>query len=350
MDPRIVGLMANQHGLITYTQARKLGMDDREIGRLVRRGGWRRVRRGVFVATDHWESLDVYRGRPLLAVRAAHMVIQRKHWFSHESAALIQGIPLADPSSAGVHVTRPRVLGDRSKAGIVHHKAVFLPSQATTVDGLPVLGLARTACDLARGSGLTAGIAACDHVLRRGVTIEDLTAVRRQMAYWRGVKNVERSIDLADPGAENFAESAMRELIEALGIGHPFTQFGLRAEGRTVYCDVRVGRHVFEMEGKVKFIPVAEGGVASVDPTEVAWAQRERDDFITGFKLGISHVTTAISVRAGFARWSGFAVSTPTRWRGSVRTSATSRRMSSPGSASAPGPGRPPARPHRRRL
>jgi hypothetical protein len=83
----------------------------------------------------------------------------------------------------------------------------------------------------------------------------------------------------------------MRQLIVALGIGTPSTQFGLRAEGRTVFCDVRVGRHVFEMEGKVKYIPVAEGGVATVDPIDVAWAQRERDDFITGFKLGMSHVT-----------------------------------------------------------
>jgi hypothetical protein len=41
----------------------------------------------------------------------------------------------------------------------------------------------------------------------------------------------------------------------------------------------------------VKFIPVADGGVATRDPVEVAWAQRERDDFITGFKVGISHVT-----------------------------------------------------------
>jgi Transcriptional regulator, AbiEi antitoxin len=283
--------MADQHGLITYAQARDLGFDDHEISRLVRRGEWVRIRRGVFAERDRWQALDPYRGQPLLRVRAADLVVQRAHWFSHESAALIHGIPLADPRSARVHLTRPRVLGDRSKAGIVHHKAVFLPRQATSVEGLPVLDLARTACDLARGSGLTAGIAACDHVRRHGVTIEELAAVRSQMQYWRGVKAVQLSLELSDPGAENFAESAMRELVHSLGIGWPTTQFGLRAEGRTVYCDVRVDRHVFEMEGKVKFIPVAEGGVAEVEPIEVAWALRERDDFIAGFKLGISHVT-----------------------------------------------------------
>jgi Transcriptional regulator, AbiEi antitoxin len=283
--------MADQHGLITYAQARDLRFDDRDISRLLRRGRWIRVRRGVFVDGEHWQALDPYLGRPLLRVRAADLVVQRAHWFSHESAALIHRIPLADPRSARIHLTRPRVLGDRSTAGIVHHKAVFLPCQATSVDGLPVLDLARTACDLARGSGLTAGIAACDHVRRHGVTIEELAEVRRQMTCWRGVRTVQRSMELSDPGAENFAESAMRLLVHELGIGWPTTQFGLRAEGRTVYCDVRVDRHVFELDGKVKFVPVSEGGVASTEPVEVAWAQKERQDFITGFKLGVSRVT-----------------------------------------------------------
>ncbi len=109
------------------------------------------------------------------------------------------------------------------------------------------------------------------------------------MLAWR--ENRQLSLDLSDPGAENFAESAMRLLVHELGIGWPATQFGLRAEGRTVYCDVRVDRHVFELDGKVKFIAASDGGVASTDPVEVAWAQKERQDFITGFKLGVSRVT-----------------------------------------------------------
>ncbi len=102
---------------------------------------------------------------------------------------------------------------------------------------------------------------------------------------------METALDLADPGSENFAESAMRELVLSLGIGWTSTHFGLRAEGRTVYCDVRVGRHMFELDGKIKLIPVADGGVAEGDPIEVVWAQKQRQDFITGFKLGVSRVT-----------------------------------------------------------
>lgn len=282
--------MAAQHGLITYRQTQERSLPDRDIARLVRRGSWVRVRRGVFADADHWASLDPFRGQPLLRVRAAHLVTQRIHWFSHESAALVHDIPLPDGSTARVHLTRPRVLGDRAKAGIVHHKAVFRPEQATVVAGLPVLDVARTVCDLARGSGLTAGLAAADHALRHGVTRDELRAVREQMRCWRGATTVDTAIELADPGAENFAESATRELVHELGIGWPSTQFGLRADGRTVYCDLRVGRHVFEFDGKVKFRSVEEGGVAET-PAQVLWAQKERHDFITGFKLGVSRVT-----------------------------------------------------------
>ena len=154
-----------------------------------------------------------------------------------------------------------------------------------------MLDLARTACDLARGSGLTAGLAGCDRVLRRGVRKAALWAVREQMRCWRGVRTVVSAIELADPGAENFVESATRELVHSLGIGWPSTQFGLRAEGRTVFCDVRVGRHLFEFDGRVKLVPVAEGGFADREPIEVLWAQKQRQDFITGFKLGVSRVT-----------------------------------------------------------
>jgi predicted transcriptional regulator of viral defense system len=291
MDPRILGVMARQHGLVTFSQARELGLADRDVALLARRGVWRRVRHGVYVDADAWESADPYRGQPLLRVRAVHLVLERRHWFSHESAAVIHDIPLADAGAARIHVTRPRVLGDRTKAGVVHHKAVFLPHQATVVHGLPVLDVARTACDLARGSGLTAGLAACDHAVRHGVARAELRAVREQMRCWRGARTVEAAIDLADPGAENFAESAMRELVISLGIGTPQTQFGLRAEGRTVFCDLRVGRHVFEFDGRVKFVAQADGGVADRDPVEILWTQKQRQDFITGFKLGVSRVT-----------------------------------------------------------
>lgn len=61
------------------------------------------------------------------------------------------------------------------------------------------------------------------------------------------------AIALADPGAESWLESEGRLLVIGLGIGRPQTQFGLTAEGRTGWCDLRVGRQVFEVDGALKY-------------------------------------------------------------------------------------------------
>jgi hypothetical protein len=74
-----------------------------------------------------------------------------------------------------------------------------------------------------------------------------------------------------------------------LGIGRPQTQFGLSDGSRTVWCDLRVGRHVFEFDGRLKY---AHGNPADLDPAEVVWKEKLRQDFITGFKLGVSRITT----------------------------------------------------------
>ena len=53
----------------------------------------------------------------------------------------------------------------------------------------------------------------------------------------------------------------------------------------TVWCDTRVARHIFEIDGLLKY---------SDDPVEARAALRKekaRQDFISGFKLGVSRIT-----------------------------------------------------------
>jgi hypothetical protein len=59
---------------------------------------------------------------------------------------------------------------------------------------------------------------------------------------------------------------------------------------RTVWCDLRIGRHLFEFDGKIKYQRQQEGGVSSVDPREALWAEKQRQDWVCGFKLGMSRI------------------------------------------------------------
>ncbi len=125
MRPRLLGLIARQHGLVLGRQATAHDVTPRQVARLVTDGSWVRVRRGVYADGEVWAAADRHRGRPLLRVRAAHLVLELDHWFSHDSAAVLHGIGLLPPAGELVHVTRPRVIGDRTKAGIKHHGARF---------------------------------------------------------------------------------------------------------------------------------------------------------------------------------------------------------------------------------
>jgi hypothetical protein len=293
MRPRVAAFMASQNGLVLRRQARQAGMTGEAIDRLVGVGEWVAVRRGVYATAALWESLDVYVGRPLLRARAASRNMLVPHVMSHDSAALAHGLPILAALPELVHITRFGVVGSRTKHGVKHHRAPHRPEELVEIDGIWTLDRARTAVDIAREHGLRHGLAACDSALRLGVSRADLRAAVAPMTCWPYVTVAREAVELADHRADNVAESLTRLLVLELGLGPVEPQFGLRDGSREAWCDVRVGRHVVEFDGKLKYRPAAQGGVASVDPELVRWREKKRQDWICGFHLGMSRITWA---------------------------------------------------------
>ncbi len=285
MDLQSYGPALDQHGMLTHRQALAAGLSPADVARLVRDCTWVRVRKGVYADHDWWTSLDAYRARPVARIHAAALVIDTDGAFSHDSAALLLEMGVPDARTSLVHRTRARVHGTRIRAGIKHHGAPYLPEHTATAGGRPVLGPARTAVDLAREHGREAGVAACDQALRLGVTRAELAAVADFMHCWPGSRAIRTAVELADAGSESWLESLGRMLVTDLGIGRPETQFGLTDGSRTVWCDLRVGRHIFEVDGHLKYL---DGDAP--DPAAL-WKEKKRQDFITGFKLGMSRIT-----------------------------------------------------------
>lgn len=283
-------LRPDPHGLITRQQAMRAGLDDRDLRRLVRDGRLLPLRRGVYVVAERWDELDPFGGRALLRVRAAQLTLRCDHVLSHDSAALALGLGVPDARRALVHVTRRKVHGDAVRAGVKHHLAPYSDEQVIEVHGLRVLDAPRTALDMAREHGLAAGVACCDAALRSGATRSDVDRARAAMWCWPGSRVMDAAIDLADPGAESWLESEARVLLLSLRIGRAQTQFGLTDGARTVWCDLRIGRHIFEVDGWLKY--TAELAPRR-DPRETLRQEKMRQDFISGFKLGVSRITSA---------------------------------------------------------
>lgn len=294
MARRPASLLTDEHGLITRRRAVDSGYDDRDIRRFVRDGSWVRLRRGVYADAAVWADLDPFRGRPLLQVRAAHQDLLCPHVLSHDSSSLVHDTGAPDPVRALVHTTRRKVHGDAVRNGVKHHLAPYLDSEVVLVDELPVLDLARTALDMAREHGVVAGVAVADQALRRGATRAQLRDARSRMWCWPGSRCMDEVIDLADPGAESWLESEGRVFVTGLGIGRPGTQLGLTDGLRTVWCDMHVQRHVFEIDGLTKYAGKDDWRSAK----QVLTDEKERQDFVTGFKLGVTRLT-AYDLRAG---------------------------------------------------
>ena len=293
MNSRVLALMSNQWGLITRPQAIRAGMSARQIDGLLASGRWTAVRRGVYAETRYVDGLGTHAEQRMLADRAASLRMRHPHVMSHHSSAYPLELPVLREREPTSHLTRPGLVGTHRRDGIAQHLAPYPLEQLRHVGGMPMLGLARTALDIAREHGYLHGLVAVDSAMRMGVTRTELRGVARQMYCWPHSTVIADVIASASPDTDSIGETLLRDLVESLGFGVPEVQFGLTADGRTVWCDLRLGRQIFEFDGKVKILAPVDGGYAEQSSTEVLWAEKGRQDFVTGFKLGVCRVTWA---------------------------------------------------------
>jgi hypothetical protein len=293
MRPALVAVAAPQGWIFSRAQALRAGYTEREIRALTRPDGeWAVVRLGVYCDRARLDPLDS-RARWLLKDRAAVLSSQRPASMSHDSAARLLDIDTLDPPSPASHLTLFGPRGTRTNSGLTRHRDL-LPLCVERVDGLITTSYARTAIDIARWHGYRHGLVAIDSVRHLGVPRADLEAELDRMRHHPHIARAHAALADSDAGAESVLETLGRELVASLGIGDVQTQFALRiAGGRVVWCDIRVGCHIFECEGKIKLVPLDRGGVASESAEAVVWKQQARRTDICAEGFGISRIVWA---------------------------------------------------------
>lgn len=273
-------MAARQGGVVTRAQAVACGYTERELKTRTGHGGdWVVVRRGCYAERVLWEECDED-ARYLMAAWAVSLSCRGDGVASHASAAAALGMPLR-PRWRGVqHLTRPEVHGSRTEGGVKHHGGRLGTDDVVEVGGLSCTGLARTAVDVAREHGYQDGVVAADAARRLGATLEELAAVLAGMRSWPGVTAARAAVADSDPGAMTIGESLLRLMVLELGLGRPKTQFAITDGARCADVDLRLGRHLFEFDGKVKYLGRDAGGVADLPPEEVVWREKQREDWI----------------------------------------------------------------------
>ena len=218
---------------------------------------------------------------------------RRPATLSHDSAARLLSIDTLDPPSPASHLTLYGPRGSRTNSGLTRHRDL-LPLCVERVDDLLATSYARTALDIARWHGYRHGLVAIDSVRRLGVPQSDLEAELNRMRHHPHIARAHAALADSDAGAESVLETLGRELVASLGIGDVQTQFAVRiAGGRVVWCDMRVGCHLFECEGKLKLAPPERGGVATGPPEDVVWRQQARRTNVCAEGFGMSRIVWA---------------------------------------------------------
>jgi hypothetical protein len=249
--------------VFTRTTAVAAGWAPRQIDEEVRRGRWTALRRGVYAVTALLPD-DAPR-RHAVHVAAAALATTCDVVGSHESAALVHGLPLFQAYEGPPVLSRCRVAGrERPDTATPAPLVSQVPPQhRTTAHGAPVTTLARTAADLARKGPALSAVVVLDAVLRAGVPRLEVERVLDDCRGWPGAVRAREWVAFADGRAESPLESVGRWRLHQAELPAPELQVvlgdGCGPLGRVDFYWAE-HRTVGEADGLIKYRGSADGG------------------------------------------------------------------------------------------
>jgi hypothetical protein len=218
-DSRVARIAARQHGVITRTQLRELGLSDDAIGRRVAAGHLHRIYQGVY-AVGHPRLTT--KGRFLAAVVACG----EQAVLSHTSAAILWGLlPERGPR---IDVTVPSGGGRRRRGTVIVHRSPLPTDEVTARDAIPVTTAGRTLVDLAdilTGRRL-------ERALDEAAFLRlDLTGLRPRRGR-RGFGTLRRILEDHEPGSTRTRSGLEERMLALCGrAGLPRPEVNLKVEG-----------------------------------------------------------------------------------------------------------------------
>ncbi|MCL2667969.1 MAG: hypothetical protein FWF02_09740 [Micrococcales bacterium] len=223
-----------------------------DVQAAVRDDMWIPVSRGGYVLADVERSAQEEARARIVAV---HDRLRAEHWFSHESAALVWGLPVLSVPEVTHLRQASGASSHRDRSVMRHVGAVARPHQAV-VAGIPVTDLTLTMVDCARSLSGCAALVVADAALASGADLavaDGLVAGLRPRA--RGAARAREVLACADAGAESPGETLLRAGLLAAGLPPPVTQIPVQTRLGRRYGDLGYPqwRIVLEYDGREKY-------------------------------------------------------------------------------------------------
>ena len=265
-------------GLLLRSGLLAAGVTDDELRRARRRGELTVVVRGAYV-----ERSDPRLRRPeqrhALQVTAAVPRIAVDAVVSHQSAAVLYGLPIWNLPLDRVHTTRPR-RSSGVRTGRLHvHTAPLDPDEIGRIGEIEVTSVARTLTDIARTAGFEQAVVISDAALHRHLlTRAELADAANRAARRPGAPRARRVAEFARAGAESPGESRSRVAMSRLGVPTPVLQWPVIGPGGVLgTADFGWPEHGWagEFDGFATYGRLLRPGQ---QPADVVFAEKRRED------------------------------------------------------------------------
>jgi hypothetical protein len=191
----------------TFRQAYDAGVGRRVLGRLLRLGYLRRLLKGVYVATQVPDSLELRAAALALVAPPGAVVVDWTAAWLHVGLLRPGDHLTVPPVSLFLHAGKGRLRNDLVASG----ERTFRRADLCRVGDVLVTKPIRTAWDLGRLCRRDLAIGALDALLRGGgFTHEELLDGVERFRRQRGVRQLRQLAPLADARAESPGESVLR--------------------------------------------------------------------------------------------------------------------------------------------
>jgi len=262
--------------LILVRDAPEHGLSAQRIHRLARVGELVRIRPGAYLPARVWEGLRP-EARLRLRVIAAHRCLPGRPVFSHESAAVLHGIPLVGGVPERAHV----VVGEsapRSTPSLRRTSRRLADADRVSVGGVLATSPLVTALDLAASRSRLSGAMALSDVRRRFEIGLDVIEARVEASRpFRGVRRVGAALRLSSPLSHSALESLVLVRCEELGFPRPSQQWPVMTAIGCFAVDFawEEGQVVLEADGFAKYTDPALLGDRSTEERVIREKLRE---------------------------------------------------------------------------
>lgn len=278
-----------ENGVLLRRDALAVGFDDDWLARMVRARILVRIRHGAYADAEMWTRLTPV-ARHLALSRAVMRQYDDRVALSHTSAHLARGGPDWGLDMSRVHVTNLHGRGDRTQAGITHHRGITRVGDVTRMNGHWATAPGRTAVETAALHDLVSAVCVLDWTLHQHLTTPDELAAYAevQMREWSDSVTLPIAVRRSDGRSESVGETRSRLILEDLGF-EPEPQFVIRhpsgrIAGRVDLLLRELGLMV-EFDGKVKYGRLLRPGQTIND---VVKAERDREvllEELTGLRM-----------------------------------------------------------------